>query len=140
MATVLEQEEILSYPTSHNSWQSGEFLEDLKKLATQYIDQFFQDKRMHCGGSIPKYLLHCPQRLSRVMNYDIVRSVDTAYIALEQTVSVEEAANARRFGGATSDIKLVNETLNLLARSGIPQQFAGGMLLMYLEFVEGVEF
>jgi len=53
-------------------------------------------------------------------------------------VSPEEEANASLTGEATSDIKLVTQILNFLARSGIPQQFAGGMMILYLEFVEGV--
>ena len=33
---------------------------------------------------------------------------------------------------------MVTETLNLIARSGVPQQYAGGMLCVYVELVEGV--
>lgn len=116
----------------------GSFVDDVRTLARDYVERFFADKRMACGGRIPKYLLHNERRISMVMNYTISIGVDQAYKALEPLLSEAEQEEARRTGEATSDIKLVNETLNLLARSGIPQQFAGGMLLLYLEFVEGV--
>lgn len=72
------------------------------------------------------------------MNYDIIKGVDHAYVALKDLVSSEEEARASLTGDATADIKLVTKTLNFLARSGVPQQFAGGMMVLYLEFVEGV--
>jgi hypothetical protein len=115
------------------------YLADVRALAVQYIDQFFADKRLYCGGKIPKWILHAEQRISMVMNYDIINSVDRAYEALELTISPEETAEAMRTGEATKDIKLVNDTLNMLAGFGVPKPFAGGIMLLYLEYVEGVE-
>lgn len=117
-----------------------DFHHDLKALAKQYMEQFFKDKSLHCGGKIPRSLLYTEQNLSMVMNYDISKGVDHAYGALEPLLSPEEIRISRQTGEATRDIKLVNETLNLLARSGVPQQFAGGMLILFLRFVEGVDF
>jgi len=115
-----------------------EFVDKVRELAIYYIDKFFEDKTLCSGGKIPRYMLHCPKRISMVMNYDIITGVDHAYFALQDMVSPEEEANASLTGEATSDIKLVTQILNFLARSGIPQQFAGGMMILYLEFVEGV--
>ena len=74
-----------------------------------------------------------------VMNYDIIMGIDHAYSALEKTIPFEELERARNTGETTSDIVLVNETLYMLSQSGVPQQFAGGMMILYLEFIEGVE-
>jgi len=115
-----------------------EFADKVRELAIYYIDNFFQDKKLCSGGKIPKYMLHCPKRISMVMNYDIIKGVDHAYLALKHLVAPEEESKASLTGEATADIKLVTQTLGFLARSGIPQQFAGGMMIMYLEFVEGV--
>lgn len=114
------------------------FADKVKELAVSYIDKFFADKKLCSGGKIPRYMLHCPKRISMVMNYDIIRGVDHAYRALTEMVSEEEERRASITGEATQDIKLVTETLGFLAKSGIPQQFAGGMMIMYLEFIEGV--
>ena len=117
-----------------------DFYGDVKALAKQYMEQFFKDKMLHCGGKIPRSFLFADRRVSIVLNYDISQGVDRAYSSLESTLSEYEVEQARQTGEATSDIKLVNETLNLLARSGVPQQFAGGMMCLYLEFVEGINF
>lgn len=116
-----------------------DFYGDVKTLAKQYMDQFFKDKMLHCGGQIPRSFLFADRRISMVMNYDIIKGVERAYAALEKIMLVADIDHAKQSGEATDDIKLVNETLNLLARSGIPQQFAGGMMCLYLEFIEGVD-
>ncbi len=117
----------------------NELYKDIRALVTHYIDTFFSDKMFYCGGRIPKRFLHDPNRVTMVINYDISKGVLKAYKSLRSTITNEEVENARRIGDSTSDVKLVNETLKILARSGIPQQFAGGMMIMYLDFVEGVE-
>ena len=116
------------------------FYEDVAVLAKQYIEQFFKDKMLYCGGKIPKSFLLSEESISKVLNYDIIKGVDEAYSALEKTICPEEIMQAQQTGETSSDIKLVNETFNLLARSGVPQQFAGGMMCLYLKFVEGIEF
>lgn len=110
------------------------FHNDVQSLAKHYTYQFFSDKTMFCGGKIPKKVLD--KRISMVINYNISTGVLQAYDAMSELIKDE---SFRNMSETSSDIKLVNETLNLLARSGVPQQFAGGMLLLYLEFVEGVE-
>lgn len=115
-----------------------QFTHKVRELALDYIDKFFNDKKLCSGGKIPKYMLHCPKRISMVMNYDIAKGVNHAYRVLKEMVTPEEERRASNTGEATQDIKLVNETLNLLSRSGVPQQFAGGMMILYLEFCEGV--
>lgn len=112
------------------------FHHNVRALAKFYMQQFFNDKTMYCGGKIPKVVLLIEKRISIVINYDISKGVLKAYEALSSVIKNEIPKTT---GEATSDIKLVNETLNLLAQSGVPQQFAGGMLLLYLEFVEGIE-
>lgn len=107
--------------------------------AKAHIDAFFADKQMYCGGAIPKRLLHDPDRVSMVINYNIIRGVDHAYTLLEHAISEQEIMDAARTGDSTKDIKLVNETLKLLAQYRVPRQFAGGILVMYLELVEGAE-
>lgn len=118
---------------------SQEFTANVKILAKKYIEDFFKDKMLHCGGKIPKSFLNSDRRVSMVMNYDIIMGIDHAYSALEKTIPFEELERARNTGETTSDIVLVNETLYMLSQSGVPQQFAGGMMILYLEFIEGVE-
>lgn len=115
-----------------------EFYSDAKALAKQYIEQFFKDKMLHCGGKIPSFLLFNERRISMVLNYDIITGVDRAYKYLEKELTLEEIEESKISGEVTYDIKVVTDILALLSSSGIPQQFAGGMMCLYLEFIEGV--
>lgn len=115
------------------------FYGDVKALAKQYMEYFFKDKMLHCGGKIPKSFLFSERRISMVMNYDIIKGVTRAYDAYSSLIPEEDLNQAKQTGEVTLDIKVVRETLGLLAKSGIPQQFAGGMLCLYLEFVEGID-
>lgn len=117
-----------------------EFLTEVKILAKMYIEHFFKDKSLHCGGRIPRSFLLSEKRVQKVLDYDISLGVQTAYKYLEPNISRDEISNCQKTGEITSDIKLVNDILRLLAKSGIPQQFAGGMMILYLEFVEGISF
>lgn len=111
------------------------FSNDVRLLAKHYIDRLFADQMLHTGGTIPRYFLDSERRISMVLNYDIIKGVTRAYKALEPTL---DATNSKT-GEATSDIVLVNDLLTMLAKKGIPQQFAGGLMCMYLELVEGVD-
>lgn len=110
------------------------FPKKVRELAVYYIDKFFEDKKLCSGGKIPRYMLHCPKRIEMVMNYDIIKGVDHAYMILKHIIPQTEEANPNAEAG---DIKLVTEVLNFLSQSGIPQQFAGGIMVIYLELVEG---
>lgn len=103
------------------------------------IEKFFDDKIMHCGGKVPKYMINTPKRVSMVINTNLCDAVDMAYESLRDYVSVEEKKIAKYHGEITSDIKLVNEALGLLGKSGMPQQFAGGMMILYLVYCKGVK-
>ena len=123
-----------------DDYQLPEILEEARTLTRQYIDMFFQDKQMHYGGKIPKYLLHSKERISLVMNTTIYDAVGVAYNALERELPPQQLAKSKKSGALTEDIYLVRDTLNKLAKNCIPKRFAGGMLLMYLELCEGTEF
>lgn len=139
--TSLQEQEIKYSPEQEKKIKifAQEFFDDVKALAKQYMETFFKDKMLHCGGNIPRSFLFAERRVSMVLNYDIIKGVDRAYQALEKNMSKAELDASKLSGETTSDIKLVNETLKLMSRSGIPQQFAGGMMCLYLEFVEGVD-
>lgn len=133
---VLEAEPEFAIP----ELESDEFLDDVVCLAKQYVGQYFRDKRTLEGTPIPEYLLYERSRISDVLNVSLFDAVGIAYEALEKTLDPQDLSRAEKFGHVTEDIKLVQYVLSDLARRKVPKQFAGGMLLMYLEFCEGVEF
>jgi hypothetical protein len=110
------------------------FFGDLKCLIRQYIEHFFQDKTFYCGGKIPKNILITDRNISIVANYDIIKGVQRAYSSLK-----EDPISLECLGEVTGDIRMVSSILDNLAKSSVPQQFAGGMMLLYLELVVGVD-
>ncbi len=115
---------------------SKTFQKDVHALARHYIEQFFSDKMFYCGGAIPKYLLFADLRISMVLNYDITQGVRRAYKYLEPLYDIDPK---NKSGETGEDVLMVLNTLSMLEKAGIPQQFAGGMMCMYLELVEGID-
>jgi hypothetical protein len=110
------------------------FSGEVKYIAKEYIFSFFSDKNFFCGGRIPKRILLDNSHVLMVIEYDISRSVQKAYDCLK-----EHSISKEFLGEVTGDIRLVSSILNDLSISRVPQQFAGGMLLLYLKLVEGIE-
>lgn len=117
---------------------SKNFKSDVRLLAKHYIDRLFSDQMLHTGGSIPRVFLESERRISMVLNYDIIKGVTRAYKSLEPMLE-NDVKFSKNSGEATADIILVNNLLNMLSSKGIPQQFAGGLMCMYLELVEGID-
>jgi hypothetical protein len=119
----------------------SDFKKDTEDLAKYYINVFFNNK-ISKNGNTTKDLTKCPHSLSTVVNTSIISGVQTAYKALNNYIIVtqEDMNKAKKNGDVTQEIKLVNETLKSLHKAGVPQQFAGGMMILYLEFYEGVSF
>jgi hypothetical protein len=121
-----QDKELLDFATN--------FFGDLKCLINQYLQQFFKDKDFHCGGKISKAILNTDRNISIVANYDIINGVQKAYSSLEK-----HPLSSESLGEVTGDIRLVSSILQELARSSVPQQFAGGMMLLYLELIMGID-
>jgi len=111
------------------------FFSELNYIVRGYMTDFFKNETFSQGGKIPYSLLLSNKNVSMVMNYDIIRSVDEAYHRLSDfDLSCGSPSDT------AEDIKLVVGILDKLAQANIPQQLAGGMMLLYLDLVEGVDF
>lgn len=121
---------------------SDDFLLDANYLASHYINKFFINKKNKQGAEIHSDLLSCEKRISIVLNTNIIDSLKRTYLVLNDYIKIteEDISFAKKTGNVTQEIKLVNETLKSLYEFGIPQQFAGGMIILYLEFCEGIDF
>lgn len=101
-------------------------LNALKLIAKNQIISFFDKK-------ISKNILLDESHVDMVLNYDIITSVKIAYSSLK-----DYEISSSCLGDVTGDVRLVNSILRTLAESKVPQQFAGGMLLLYLKLIEGI--
>ena len=113
-----------------------DFDKNREKTAKIFLDKFFANHSLHTGGPIPQQVLYAERRLNKVLNLSIMEALDLAYEAMGHVGTV---AGSRECD-VTDDIRLVITTLHLLADARVPQEFSGGMLCLYLELVEGIEF
>ena len=127
---------------TYNIKDSNDFVIDANYLASHYINKFFVDKKDKHGVIISPERLGCHKRTSIVLNTTIIDSIKKIYSVLQNyiTITEEDISLAKKTGDVTREIKLVTESLKSLYEFGIPQQFAGGMLILYLEFCEGIDF
>lgn len=123
-----------------------ESIEDFRKqsedLAKFYIKTFFIGKKSFTGEEITDLdLVFEMHKIQCVLNTSIISAVKRAYQKLdsELIITKEEMNEAKRNGDVTKEIKLVNETLKNLSKFNIPQQIAGGMMLLSLELFEGIK-
>lgn len=116
----------------------GQFMEEFSKeitsLAKEYIDLFFQDKELHCGGPIPKSMKYSRNFISLMLNTDILEGVDKTYEILERNCWTSDGGE----DAVSKEIRTVIDILNYCASLGIPKCFAGGLMIMYFEICEGL--
>lgn len=109
--------------------------QSIHKFVKECIDKFFEDKSMHCGGKIPKYMVTNEKKVSMVLSTSLIDSVDIAYECMRNISEEDTKMN----GDVAPDIKMVAESIFVISKAGVPQQFVGGMMLMYLKFVKGIQ-
>jgi hypothetical protein len=121
---------------SYEEHLSGsEFVYDIKELAKEYMVNFFANKEMYCGGPIPKQILLNNKNLSIVLNSNIEETLPKIYVSIEDSFSQLESDS----GLVADDIKLIISILKQCSRFGIPKEFSVGIMILYLEYCEGLE-
>jgi hypothetical protein len=116
--------------------KSKHFKRDVKKIAKYYIKKFFKNKKDFKGQKLNINFLYNKNCIEKLIDMNIPNSTKAIYESLKNTSYVEKSKKEK---DVTKDIILVNETLKKIYKSKIPQQFAGGMLLLYLEFCKGIK-
>jgi hypothetical protein len=117
--------------------RSKHFKKDIKKIAKYYIRKFFKNKNGMQGEKLNISLIYDKSNIEKMINTNILDSTNIIYKTLKDTSYSEKSKTQK---DVTKDIILVNEALKKIYKSKIPQQFAGGMLLLYLEFCKGIKF
>jgi hypothetical protein len=107
--------------------------QDFNKVAENFIYGFFCNAELSCGGPIPKKLLFSPDYITLVLNTKAARGIELAHQMIETHNEIADEPIEEM-----EAIKLVQESLDDFAHSGVPKQLAGGILLMYLELVKGI--
>ena len=117
---------------SHEVAQQPEkFKKLIKKAVKNYLEAFFFNKDMYCGGPINAKTL-CSQKIIRtIMDTDSESGCRRAYDAMSREDFKQKPKN--------KDIWFVISIFKECAKIGIPKCFRPGFLLVYLELCEGIQ-
>lgn len=117
--------------------KSKHFKKDAKKIAKYYIKKFFKNKKDANKKVIDLNNLYSKKNIEKMIDINILESTKIIYSTLKK---YKKYCVKDKKEDVTEDIKLVNESLKKIYNSKIPQQFAGGILLLYLEICKGIKF
>ena len=101
------------------------FLDNVKELAEGYLQAFFVDQELHCGGRISFNVLRSFTCVDRTLNTSLEEGVPLAYELIERE-------------GLKGGTRIVLGVLEKCSQLGIPKCFRAGILLVYLELCYGV--
>ncbi len=111
-------------------------IEEMDSLSKQAISNYFLNEEMYTGELIEKSLMHLPYYVSLVRNTSVSEGVLTAYKMIEDfdfkdSISINKSSMAE-------DVKFVLSLIKKI-QIKVSQEFVGGILLMHLELIEGIE-
>lgn len=115
---------------------TGVFVENIRVLAREYINRFFQVQEMYCGGKIPSSFLLTEENISMVMNTSLEDGVRRSYEIIEQDGRYQSEAIESL---VPEDVKLLISIMNKCSKLGVPKEFVPGIVLIYLEHCEGMK-
>ncbi len=98
------------------------------------IKRKFSPPSWHVGGQIPKAHLFRPENVT-LLGIDLIPAVDIIYRGLEGVRILAKTKYNEKYGW----IPLIPKVLHACERRNIPQNFAPGIMLMYCELCEGLE-
>jgi len=101
----------------------------LEAIAVKHIDNYFLKYPTSCNVD-----LFSPKYLDLVISTDVCRGVDIAYEAMAKSGRFSSEESNHSIG---EDIRFVIKTLKQI-RSVVPHEYSAGILLMHLEFLEGI--
>lgn len=131
-----EVDDYENFEEEENGNFDGIFAADLREHAKNHLVLFFKDREMHCGGFLSRKKLLHPRNVSLVMNTSIIDSTKMIYGLLEGKNQFQERDVLDKT--ITEDVKLVMEIFRNCYQLGIPKQFAGGILMLYFQYCEGI--
>lgn len=118
-------------PTQH--LQS--FFKEIEPIIKQCIKNYFFDKNLHNGKKIENSLLELSYYSSLLFNTSLSDAVIKAYALIEEYDFLSSTQDQNVVG---EDIMYMLELLRDIQKI-TPQEFVGGMILMHLELIEGIE-
>jgi len=130
------EEENSPIESNQNSKNIISFYNELEPIIGQCIKNYFSDHVLHDGREIPNSLLELSYYSSLVFNTTVSDGVLKAYFLMEECNFLSSDEICQNSIG--EEIRYMIDLLSDIQRR-VPQEFVGGMILMHLELVEGIE-
>lgn len=111
------------------------FIDEIKPIVKKAMSNYFHDKKLHNGNPIDSYIFELPHYTNLVINTNIIDGVRNAYKIIEdnQFIYLDE------FSGPIEQDVIYMINLIRQIHKRVPQDFVGGIILMHLELIEGLE-
>lgn len=100
------------------------------------INNYFNGRKMYNGNEISSDLLNLPYYSKLVCESNICESVDKCYEIIRENNFKKSKESS--IGMLAEDVKYIVSLIKSMKRT-VPQEFIGGILLMHLEIIEGLE-
>lgn len=104
----------------------------LEKVVPAHISRYFDSMPVPDGVDV-----HSKRYVDLCIDTSICEAADAAYRALSDS---GRFSSSNSEGSIAEDIRMVIAILRAIRMRCIPQEFSGGMLLMHLEILEGLQF
>lgn len=111
------------------------FYSEIEPIIKQCINNYFLNKFLHNGKKISKEILDLSYYSLLLFNTTVSDGVNKAYFLMEENNFLNENDEESSIG------KEIRYMINLISNihKKVPQEFVGGMILMHLELIEGIE-
>jgi len=107
-------------------------------LVRNYVINFFASRQMYCGGAIPLRLLCSERNITMVRTTELEPGIRKAYSGIEMAGHIATETDNESL--VADDIKIVVAIMRACAIEKVPPKYIPGIVLLYLEFCEGIEF
>lgn len=117
------------------SLADSRYKEEIKRMASDYVDIFFHDKKLTSGRPIIQDELHTDDHVSLVMNTGMLDGIQMFY----ETFNADYVAPPEsRVPLLAFEIRFLMRVFDECSRLQIPKQFASGIAMIYLKMCSNV--
>jgi hypothetical protein len=138
-----EERDFIGEFFKHKKWYDGPL--DKKGILTprevsildqmyRGIKEFFSDKSWYCGGPVPESTLYSLRSFRLVRNLPLEKALDIGFKGIKKAKLSCPAKYSKN-----SDTELSMKLLRECGRRNIPQEYIGGLFILYLELCEKID-
>lgn len=135
MLCDLSIDEIVDDVEEENESNLDSFFEEIKPLIISTIKNYFKNKKSHTGSNIQQSLFDLPYYVDIVLKTTVSDGVLKAYKIIEENNFLDSTCEGK---DTAEDIRYIVNLIKEIQKF-VPQEFVGGMLLLHLELVEGLQ-